>query len=158
MGGDASSVVMRELMHEVTLDLLKSNPAQAAALKEIMQEFSERVGSTRYFGEHGLEEFVADVWPNRKVIDYLKSTQSDKGAVALWDRIVQFFNNLFSNDLFGGLDNKPMVAHATQELMRLLETEPTERQLGYYFEDGQTGEQHNDAQKEYVRHSSRVLQ
>lgn len=112
----------------------------------------------RYSGEHGLEEFVADIWSNKKVIGQLKSTQSDREAVTLWDKIVQFFNNLFSSDLFGGFDSKSMMAHATQELIKLLETEPTERQLGYYFEGEQAEEQLNDSQKEYIQHSSRLLQ
>ena len=134
VSGDASSVIMHEIMHAVTLDLLKSNPEQAAKLRKIMDEYSKKVDSARYSTGHGLEEFVADIWSNEKVIEQLKSTKSDDGKASLWDKILDFFNNLFSGRLFDNVENDSLMAQASQELMKLLDMNALERQFGYYFE------------------------
>lgn len=133
--GDASSVIMHEIMHAVTLDLLKSNPEQAAKLRDIMKEYSEKVSSSRYDIEHGLEEFVADIWSNPKVIEQLKNTKADNSNMSLWDKIKQFFNNLFSGELFSDIKDDSLMAKASQELYQLLDMNADERQLGYYFEN-----------------------
>ena len=133
--GDASSVIMHEIMHAVTLDLLKSNPDQASKLRDIMNEYSDKVNSTRYDIEHGLEEFVADIWSNPQVIEQLKNTKSDNSNKSLWDKIKDFFSNLFSRELFGNIEDDSLMAKATQELYSLLDMNISERQLGYYFEN-----------------------
>lgn len=133
--GDASSVIMHEVMHSITLDLLASNEDSRNSLQAVLDEYSSKVNSTRYSNEHGLQEFVADIWSNPKVIEELKNTKSDDSNLTLWDKVKMFFNSLFSGELFSNVKNDSLMAKATDELMQLLSKEATERQLGYYFED-----------------------
>lgn len=133
VNNDASSVILHEIMHAITLDLIESNPTQAKELQKILDEYKKNQGSRSYDGEHALQEFIADIFSNRTLIKELKNMQATKN-LTLWDKLRQFFNNLFSGSLFSGIKGDSLMAQASEELIKLLEMPVTERALGYYFE------------------------
>lgn len=120
-------------MHAITLDLIESNPIQAKELQKILNTYKKNQGSRSYDSKHALQEFVADIFSNKTLIEELKNIQATK-KLTVWDKLKQFFNNLFSGPLFSNIKEDSLMAQASEELINLLEMPVTERALGYYYE------------------------
>lgn len=158
VNNDSSSVILHEIMHAITLDLIESNPKQAKVLYNILQEYRKKGGS-RYYNFDGsqtkenelLREFIADILSNRTLIEELKGIQSTK-KLTLWDKLKQFFNNLFSGPLFSNIKEDSLMAQASEELIKLLEMPTTKIALGYYFEGETISEEFytKQAMEDYV--------
>ena len=140
LNNDSSSVLLHELMHAITLDILISNPEQKAKLEEIFNVYEEQ-GGIRYKSldrtkDHHLEEFVADIWSNADVINELKAMKATE-SVSLWNKLLKFFNNIFSGTLFSNIKEDSLLSQASQELINLLELPVTDQALGRYYEGPQ---------------------
>lgn len=138
INNDASSVLLHEVLHAITLDLLKSNREQASKLYDILKEYRKQ-GGKRYFQWKvkesdkyketefvHLAEFVADIFSNESLIEELKTMKGKE--FDLWTKISNFFKELFSSSLFKNA-NKSLLANASNELLNLLELPYTERMV-----------------------------
>lgn len=131
VNSDSSSVLLHEVMHAITLNLLESNPEQADKLRVILDDYRNNGG--RRYKKEGVEgseqynnketvnlaEFVADIFSNEELINELKSIKTDQ--FTLWDRISQFFKDLFTGELFKDIKDDTLMAKASNELLNLLE-------------------------------------
>ena len=123
--GRADSVILHEVLHAITVNKILSNKTFRAEFDSIIDKYLEshhepsarRRYAKEYMGEqnpHYMEEFIADVWSNRDLIDQLKAIKSTKN-LTLWDRIKQFFTKIFA-----GSDNA-LLADASDAIYRLLD-------------------------------------
>jgi hypothetical protein len=175
---DSASVLLHEIMHAVTLDLLKSNRKQAQKLYNILKEYRKyggemmqrnfsntiyKEGTKQYKDTEftQLVEFVADIFSNAEVINELKNIKYREGFT-LWDRIHNFFKQLFSKGIFKDAEENSLMAKASNELLNLLEMPVTEKMTmprnAYNLYEGETQlsnlsqqvSQQNSSQKEYI--------
>lgn len=154
VNNDSSSVLLHEIMHAITLDLIESNPEQSKALYDILKEYRKNNGS-RYFNytdsqeqeDKLLREFIADIFSNKTLIEEMKNMKSTK-KFTLWDKFKLFFNNLFSGSLFSNIKEDSLMAQASSELVKLLEMSATQQAKGYYMENENATEQSIDTHQE----------
>lgn len=90
--------------------------------------------------ENYLEEFVADIWSNPKVIENLKKIKTEGLDLTLWDKIKEFFQDLFS-EIFNGIESNSLMAKASVELNNLLDS--TEKE-----DDNRLFREHNNIIKQ----------
>ena len=140
--GDASSVILHEVLHPLTIDRIQQNPDLKNEIQEIINEFQKvpENFNSRYLpitkDSHHIEEFIADIWSNPDVIRKLKNTRTSTGKWKnLWNRVKSFFNNLFSG-IFEGTTDDSLMAKASATMIKLLETEANENAIGKYYEPG----------------------
>ena len=136
--GNASSVIMHEILHAITVDKILSNPDRKQSFIDIMNQYNAYVNNLdrRYIKspieskDQTVEEFVANIWSDPKTIEILKEIKVDDSNLTLWDKIKQFFTDLFA-DIFEGTTEDSLMAKASEEMIRLLEspttTESTEK-------------------------------
>ena len=138
--GDASSVILHEILHPLTIDRIQQNPELRKEIQSIIDEFQsvEENFTPRYLniGEnsHHIEEFIADVWSNKDTIEKLKRTKTKENKNKnLWERFKNFLQNLFSG-VFSGTTDNSLMAKASSSIIKLLETQLTISASGKYFE------------------------
>lgn len=139
--GDASSVILHEIMHHLTISKILGNKELRNKFENILKKYNDNVdypyrySETRY-KNHYLEEFIADIWSNRETIERLKNITVDEKN-SLWDTIKEFFNTLFSK-LFSGIKENSLFVEASIELNNLLDsTELLESKERYYETEAQ---------------------
>lgn len=138
VNGNASSVIMHEILHAITVDKILSNPDRKQTFIDIMNQYNAYVNNLdrRYIKspieskDQTVEEFVANIWSDPKTIEVLKEIKVDNSDLTLWDKIKQFFTDLFAG-IFEGTTEDSLMAKASEEMIRLLEspttTESTEK-------------------------------
>ena len=103
--GNASSVLLHEILHSITVDRIQQNPELRKEIQGIMDEYQAVYYDSKYDtrldsmidGHHAMEEFIADVWSNPETINNLKNVKTKENKnKSLWDRFKQFLHNLFS--------------------------------------------------------------
>lgn len=143
INSDASSVILHEIMHALTVERLNANPKAKETFQKIIDEYvaalpySEAMefnkDAKNLVMNNYLEEFVADIWTNPKVIKHLKEITTEGTNITLWDRIKEFFQDLFSG-IFEGIKSNSLMAKASVELDKLLDS--TEKNMDYrYFNE-----------------------
>lgn len=143
INSDASSVILHEIMHALTVERLNANPKAKEAFQKIIDEYVAALpySESMEFNKDAknlvmnnyLEEFVADIWTNPKVIKHLKEITTEGTDITLWDRIKSFFQDLFSG-IFEGTKSNSLMAKASVELDKLLDS--TEKNMDYrYFNE-----------------------
>ena len=140
--GDASSVIMHELMHAITVDRILSNKDARERFEKIFDEYikGELDESTARSEKHYLEEFIANIWSDPYTINRLKSIKSSNEDKTLWDKIKEFFTDLFSG-VFAGTKDDSLMVKASTEMIKLLESPVTRKATGIYEE--------SNSQKDY---------
>lgn len=131
--GDASSVAMHEIMHAVTANKLAANPRLRNTFYDIIQQYQENSNrpypiahqydyKSQFAIDHGVAEFVADIWSDPVLIEELKRIEIEENGekLTLWDKVKQFFSNLFTGDLFRGIKDKSLMAKASNTMIELL--------------------------------------
>ena len=127
--GNASSVIMHEILHAITVDKILSNPDRKQAFTDIMNQYNAYVNNLdrRYIKspieskDQTVEEFVANIWSDPKTIEILKEIKVDNSNLTLWDKIKQFFTDLFAG-IFEDTTEDSLMAKASEEMIRLLES------------------------------------
>lgn len=150
--GDASSVVMHEIMHAVTVNKLAANQKLREAFEKIIQEYQEKskrpypeahqydanniMGKVRL--QNHVEEFVADIWSDPILINELKRIDSEEQGqpLKLWDKVKKFFSDLFAGELFKNIRDKSLMAKASNTIIELLDSVEGELVGGKFFEHG----------------------
>lgn len=135
--GNADSVILHELMHGITVNRIVNNKKYREQFDKIIDEYRDKFPTSdrRYRktlsngdeNTHYMEEFIADVWSNRTLINQLKSIESTK-KLTLWDKIKQFFTKIFAGS------DKTLLAEASDAVYRLLDEPETTSARGLYYE------------------------
>ena len=134
--GNADSVILHELMHGITVNRIVNNKQYREQFDKIIDEYrkkfpiSDRYRKTTTAGienPHYMEEFIADVWSNRTLINQLKSIESTK-KLTLWDKIKQFFTKIFAGS------DKTLLAEASDAIYKLLDEPESRYAEGIYYE------------------------
>lgn len=140
--GNSASVVMHEIMHAITLDRIMSDQKLRAEFEEIARQYLAAFPQgSNTLSEHFLEEFIADVWSNKKVITRLKQVKYGEQDKSLWDKIVEFFKSKLFSDAEDSLFQK-----ASTSNVKLLQETPTVEAKGRYFENEQEAEYAKESQ------------
>ena len=139
--GDASSVILHELMHAITVEKILANPEMRSKFESIMDELYAATGNNEYDrnsfnaeGRHVLEEFIANIWTKKQVIEDLKNTKTTGEFQTLWDKIKSFFNEIL-HSVFGKVDDDSLFAKASTELINLIEKEDSVITDSAFYED-----------------------
>jgi hypothetical protein len=121
--GNSSGVLLHELMHALTVDRILSNSESKTKFEEILKDYQNSNFDSRYKeGEaHKLEEFIANIWTDPITIENLKRIKSTRTNQSLWEEIKNFFNSIISK-LFNDVPNDSLMAEASNELIKLLES------------------------------------
>lgn len=148
--GDASSVAMHEIMHAVTVSKLAASPRLRNAFYDIIQQYQEKSNrpypvahqydhKSQFALDHGVAEFVADIWSDPILIEELKRIEVEENGekLTLWDKIKQFFSNLFTGDLFRGIKDKSLMAKASNTMIELLNSVEDSPVIGQQFHEHQ---------------------
>ena len=147
--GRADSVIMHEVMHAITVNRILNNTKFREEFDSIIDEYNKHFRNYRYRrpsnlgNTHYMEEFIADIWSNRTLIENLKAIPT-KNKLTLWDRIKRFFTKIFR-----GADNT-MLADASDTLYRLLDEPEIVNGEDTYYE----GEDNQPAQTINIWHGS----
>lgn len=147
--GRADSVIMHEVMHAITVNRILNNTKFREEFDSIIDEYNKHFRNYRYRrpsnlgNTHYMEEFIADIWSNRTLIENLKAIPT-KNKLTLWDRIKRFFTKIFR-----GADNT-MLADASDALYRLLDEPEIINGEDTYYE----GEDNQPAQTINIWHGS----
>lgn len=147
--GRADSVIMHEVMHAITVNRILNNTKFREEFDSIIDEYNKHFRNYRYRrpsnlgNTHYMEEFIADIWSNRTLIENLKAIPT-KNKLTLWDRIKRFFTKIFR-----GADNT-MLADASDVLYRLLDEPEIINGEDTYYE----GEDNQPAQTINIWHGS----
>lgn len=141
--GDASSVILHELMHAITLSLLENNPQARNRLEGVLNIYRKNYpDSYSRIDSHSLAEFVADIWTNPLTIKRLKEIPYK--SESLFDRIINILKQLFKSFF----KEDTLFAEASKALVELLESTPPNMKgtSGIYYNTVPTIDQ---IQKEY---------
>ena len=117
--GDSSNVILHEIMHAATLNLLESNSEAKAKLENILDLYRKT-----YYDEyskvdpHSFAEFVADIWTNPRTISHLKNIYHKNDS--LFDRVINILKQLFKSFF----KDNTLFAEASKTLVELLESNP----------------------------------
>lgn len=124
--GKSDSVIMHEIMHAITVNKILDNQKYKDEIQGYINEFVKYNPEYYYSynNEHGIEEFVADVWSNQDIINKLKQIKSTKKQT-LWDKIKKFFVGLFE-DAEGTL-----LADVSEAIYNLLDKQNSNIYNGY---------------------------
>ena len=99
-------VLMHELIHSVTQGLInregtgeltKEQERAVKILREVFESIEGKYGKDSWYGLSNLAEFIAEL-ANPEFREFLKKQKIDK-TTSLWDKIKEFFNQLFDNKL-----------------------------------------------------------
>ena len=139
--GDASSVILHEIMHHITVDRILSNPSLKEEFITLIKEYRKHYPN-EYIGaidNHYIEEFIADIWSNRTTIENLKKVEykGKKHTTSLWDKILQFFKN----KLFKGAVKDSMFEQASNLLIDTINTNIKEYSKDTFYEQQQSGQE-----------------
>lgn len=148
--GDAANVLLHEIMHAITLNLLESNPEVRGKLESTL-EIYRKYYPQQYLNsdKHSLAEFVADIWTNPLTIKRLQSIPYK--SESLFDRILNILRQLLKPFFKEGT----LSEKASIELVELLESTPPMRSgsSGIYYAPAPTVDQ---IQKEYDAISDKI--
>lgn len=136
-GGRADSVILHEVLHAATVSRILGNSKLRAEFDNIINKYQEYNYNSRYdrnsFDKNKadayMEEFIADVWSNRQLIEQLKAIKSTK-ETTLWDRIKQFFTRIFAGS------EGTLMEDASEALNKLLDS-PELRQGNRIYREGE---------------------
>ena len=136
-GGRADSVILHEVLHAATVSRILGNSELRAEFDDIINKYQEYNYNSRYdrnsFDKNKadayMEEFIADIWSNRQLIEQLKAIKSTKEAT-LWDRIKQFFTRIFAGS------EGTLMAEASEALDKLLDS-PELKQGNRIYREGE---------------------
>lgn len=133
--GNASSVIMHEIMHAVTVNKLAANAKLREAFYDIIKIYQEKSEypypiahqydyKNSFSLSHGIAEFVADIWSDPTLINELKRIEIEENGkkLKLWDKVKHFFSDLFTGELFKGIKDKSLMAQASNTMLELLES------------------------------------
>lgn len=153
--GDASQVILHELLHAITVDKIYSDPVLLGKFQQVLNDYQNKYHDPRYEGDQGLAEFIANIWSDPKTISNLRNTKSPRKANwTLWQQIRQYLSDVFYN-LFGGTSKyDTLFAEASTLLLELFETQSTEIEAQLYEEsiDAPNGDL-----KGYINHSGGAI-
>ena len=133
--GSSDSVVLHEMMHAVTVNRIVGNKQYREQFDKIIDEYNKKFSDSKYrktnrLGQENtqyMEEFIADVWSNRTLINQLKSIESTK-KLTLWDKTKNFFTKIFAGS------DKTLLADASDAIYRLLDEPKTTSTRDLYYE------------------------
>ena len=143
--GNADSVILHEILHSITVNRILGNQNLRRKFDAIITEYKKHFYTSRYsknslnneYSSHYMEEFIADIWSNRRLIEQLKSIKSTS-KLTLWDKIKRFFTKIFA-----GSDGT-LMADASDALYRLLDSPEAVRSGDMYYEGEQAQQQSSE--------------
>ena len=148
--GDSANVILHEIMHAITLNLLNNNPEVRAKLESTLETY-RKYYPQQYLriDNHSLAEFVADIWTNPITIKRLQSIPYK--SESLFDSILNILRQLLKPFFKEGT----LSEKASIELVELLESTPPMRSgsSGIYYAPSPTVDQ---IQKEYDAISDKI--
>jgi hypothetical protein len=135
--GDAANVILHEIMHAVTVDRLKSNPDMRAKFENLIDEFLKKNSQWFYkygnsmLNTHRVEEFLADMWADPRLIRDLQATPSQNTTI--FAKIKEIIGKILT-EVFGGRTKSSMFGEASTYMIDLLERDftPTNEDATFY--------------------------
>lgn len=135
--GDAANVILHEIMHAVTVDRLKSNPDMRIKFENLIDEFLKKNSQWFYkygnsmLNTHRVEEFLADMWADPRLIRDLQATPSQNTTI--FARIKEIIGKILT-EVFGGRTKSSMFGEASTYMIDLLERDftPTNEDATFY--------------------------
>jgi hypothetical protein len=84
-------------MHALTVDRIFTDAELAKRFYTIFQEYQSAYPyDIRYEGDHGFEEFIANIWSDPLTISNLRKVKSPRKAKwSLWQEIRSFLYDVF---------------------------------------------------------------
>ena len=140
--GNAAPILLHELLHAITVKRITSNKELLAQIKDLIdryqQQYIQEYGHRNYTydNEHGVEEFIADVWSDESLMRDLARFEGNESQ-SLWDLIKQFFKELFISEI----PSDSMLAEASSLIDRILDEKPNNNLVGLYYEHEDKSEQ-----------------
>ena len=107
-----------EIFHALTVNQLASKQKAYNYFNEILEEYKNsgsRLAQQFSEGAHSVEEFVASIWTDPKVIEELKGIKT-KNKSSLWDRIKNWISKFF-----GFTEQETLFVNASAAIDRILE-------------------------------------
>lgn len=130
--GNASSVIMHELMHAITVDRIINNKEYRDRFDKIIDAY-HKTNPARYrkaLNDHYIEEFIADLWTDPDLIKELQSTKATEDVdQSLFEKII----NILAKVLFQLAPSDSLFAQATNTLTELLMSSPSGKSTETFF-------------------------
>lgn len=120
--GISDEVILHEIMHAITVNRVLSNPELYDKFKRILDAYQAKYFDPRYYNDHDVEEFIANIWSDPLTIKRLKSTTATEAAdTSLWYKVKKAILDVFRDVFGGGLGDNTLFAEASVALYDLLD-------------------------------------
>ena len=95
--GSADLVLLHEILHHVTVAQIQHTLEFRNAINEIIDAYVKVYPAVaqKYYDEHGLEEFIADVWTDTGLMEDLSNIQATK-KFTLWNKLENILKKIYA--------------------------------------------------------------